>query len=171
MILTPLVAAFFDPSSTHFSVVEQARKQKQSLAFNQRYVAPALLSAPTEVLLALTKSDEELKNFRFLTRDARGREINLKLVEELEKVPTEYRMARARECFTMPNLIKAITEVADALPPDLRPKQTPTKNPEPERNFSDEEEFDPGSIMDLTEHIYPNPPQPPNEVESEVDFL
>lgn len=109
----PIVTAFFDPASAHFSVVEQARKQKQGLACNQRYVAPALLSAPTEVLIALTKSDEELESYRFLTKDTKGREINLKLIEELEKLPPECREKRAKEALTLPSTIKMITEALD----------------------------------------------------------
>jgi hypothetical protein len=160
----PLVAAFFDPSSAHFSVVEQARKQKQGLACNQRYVAPALLSAPTEVLIALTKSDEELKNYRFLTKDAEGRAINLTLVQELEKVPVEDRESRAIECFTMQKTIQAITNAINDTPSDKIPKEyLESEDPCDER---DEEDFDYGSVMDLTEHIYPH-----IDNESEVDFI
>jgi hypothetical protein len=145
-------------------VVEQARKQKQGLACNQRYVAPALLSAPTEVLIALTKSDEELKNYRFLTKDAEGRAINLTLVQELEKVPVEDRESRAIECFTMQKTIQAITNAINDTPSDKIPKEyLESEDPCDER---DEEDFDYGSVMDLTEHIYPH-----IDNESEVDFI
>jgi hypothetical protein len=145
----PLIAAFFDPSSVHFSVAEQARKQKQGLACNQRYVAPALLSTPTEVLIALTKSDEELKSYQFLTKDLKGREVNLALVEELEKVPVEYRLARAKEALTMTGTMEAITEALDVV-------QAPDFS-ESEHDLVEDEEFDYGSIMELEDHICPNP--------------